>query len=325
VLPPSGTAPVITVAPVLAGPVSIGATIDVTAATVTGDPTPTVVYTLRRDGVAVAGLTDVSFATLAAHVYIAADIGPSLTVRVDASNSEGVADDVSNAIVFDDATFFPATAIAVSTAGISLVSGDVDEWAATLGGVSCTLTAPGAAHRPDYSATGGVGSRPRVDCGTSDRMNGSLTKGSDFTTYEWGIVARQTAPTATGARAITYTTATSVARFGIAESNVGDYRVFVAGGANVDPAIDPSVAMAHWSGDAASGTINARLNGTVEATASATVTTRPDGEEVALGALPSGVNPAAFQCQGWYCGPVLTSDQRLHLRALLTYHTGVAA
>lgn len=95
----AGEAPVITVAPVLGSGLRVGDLIDVTAATVTGDPAPTVVYTLRRNGTPVAGLTDVDFATLAAHQYVDADEGVDLTVRADASN--GVlpdADAVSNTV-----------------------------------------------------------------------------------------------------------------------------------------------------------------------------------------------------------------------------------
>jgi hypothetical protein len=168
----SGTAPVITVAPVLAGPVSIGATIDVTAATVTGDPTPTVVYTLRRDGVAVAGLTDVAFATLAAHVYVAADIGPSLTVRVDATNSEGADDAVSNAIAYLPYTQPAWSECWDADAGVTIVGSDVDEWIGRLH--SGDLDAVTSSNRPEFLASL-IGGEPTIRFnGSSDYLFGTL-------------------------------------------------------------------------------------------------------------------------------------------------------
>lgn len=275
-------------------------------------------YTLRRDGVPVAGFVSVTAATIATYTIVEADIGPGLTVFDENSGLE------SNPVRFDDAAYFPGTTIGVSTQGVGLAGSDVQTWSGTLGGVPVTLAADAPTNRPAYDGSGGVGGRPRITFdGIDDCLHGILTKGSAWDDYEWGVVKHQTAATAAGATTLAYTAGT-VARFRLTEQSSGNYRVTVAGGANVEPGI-ASTAMQHWSGDAAvGGTINARLAGNVEATTSSTVTSRPDGNSLSLGAVIN-VAPAAFHCQAWYCGPLLTATQRTHLRALLAYHTGVAA
>lgn len=307
--------------PILMGPVEIGQS--PTLISRNGDP-GTWEYTLYRDGSPIAGMENVTAAVLGTYTFVEADIGPRLWAVQTSGDGAGTNAAASNRIVFDDAAFFPDTAIGVSTAGIGLISGDVQTWSGTLGGVPVTLAADEPTNRPAFDATGGVGGRPQVTFdGIDDCLHGILTKGSAWNDYEWGVIKFQTAPTAAGATTIAYTAGT-VARFRLTERSDGTYRVTVAGGANVEPVI-ASTAMQHWSGDAASGgTINARLNGTVEATTASTVTSRPDGNSLSLGAVVN-VAPAAFHCQAWYCGPLLTATQRTHLRALLSYHTGVAA
>lgn len=226
----------------------------------------------------------------------------------------------------ESAAMLPNTAIGVSVSGLTLADGDttVDSWEALYGGISTTLSAPNPTNRPAYSAAGGTGGRPIVQFDGLDNVLRviAFTKGSAFDDYEYGVVARQTADGDTGDRVIVYSKGLT-SRFQINEKTIG-WRVSVAGGANVEPATDPSLAIIHFSGDAhTDGTINCRVGGTVVATASSTVTSRPDGETLSIGALPGGSVAGAFEVQAWYCGPALTEDQRTYLRALLTHYTGV--
>lgn len=315
--------PVNTNPPVLVGDVLIGESFAITPGTWTGSPSLT--YSLLRDGAPIIGLVDVSKETIEAYEFLALDIGPQLILRESDSVSSTYAD--SDPVIYDDATHLPNTAIGVSTQGITPADGDttVQAWAAALGGISCTLVADAATNRPAYSATGGAGSRPLVAFdGVDNVLKGAITKGAAFATYELGIVAKQLASGAAGDIAIGYYVPLTMV-FSVQEQTGGKYRMTVVGGANVSTTTDPQTAMIHASGDAASGTINARINGTVEGTSSGTVTSRADGNTLCLGGNFSNAAASQFECQAWHCGPSLTADQRTHLRALLTYHTGVSA
>ena len=318
--------PSVLVAPVASGTVEIGQTLSTTDGSWTNSPT-SYSYQWQRDGV------DISGETSATYTVVAADIGPGtagigtgITCLVTANNAAGASSpSASNALVFAHATYLADTAIGISTAGVTLVGSDVDEWASSLGGISVTLTAPSASQRPAYSATGGPGSRPLITGdGTDDVLTGTLTKGSAFDDYEWGGVARLVAHVSAGDRWVAYGVG-SVSRFHISERAGGTYRITVSGGANVEPLLDSTTALLHWSGDATPSTINARRTGVVEATASATVTSRSDGETLSVFADGAGTNASNSELMAFYCGPILTSDQRTHLRALLTYHTGVTS
>lgn len=326
--------PVNTAPPVVSGTIEIGEVLSCTTGSWTNSPT-SYAYQWQRDGV------DIGGATASTHTVVDEDIGPGtggvgtgVRCVVTPTNGSGSGTPAaSNALAFNHAAYLPNTAIGVSTAGLTLADSDttVDSWAATLGGVSATLTAPTSGQRPAYSASGGPGSRPLVTGdGSNDALMGTLTKGSAWDSYEWGAVCRLVSAGSAGERVVcygvgaTWWSSGAVSRFHLNERNAGTYRVTVSGGANVEPLLDSSSALLHWSADASSGTINARRGGTVEATASATVTSRPDGETLSLFADGAGGSNSNSAMLAWYCGPVLTADQRTHLRALLTYHTGVA-
>lgn len=325
-------APTITVAPVLSWTIGVGTSPSVTAPTYTGSP-GTITYTLKRDGVNVAGVVDVSEATLEAYVTDtsadgACDIGPSMTVVATVTNAAGSDSDTSNAEVYDDAARLPETAIGVSTAGLTLADGDttVDDWAATLGGISTSPDAPASTNRPAYSATGGTGSRPLVTFdGTDNVLDDAITKGSAWADYEYGIVGSRVAFGTAGDRWLAYMSSATTLRFGLADNNALTFRNSISGGVNLTSASDPDGVVAHYSGDAASGgTVNVRVGGAVDATTSSTVTSRADGDQIRLGGNGDGTNAGNIAIQAWYMGPLLTADQRTELRALLSYHTGVS-
>lgn len=287
--------------------------------TLTASATDTTSYEWRRDGVAIPS------ATASTYVVTADDIGPEITCV--ATGPGGSTE--SNALVYDDAAHLPATAIGVSTAGLTLADSDttVQSWAATLGGLAAALSAPTASQRPAHSATGGTGSRPLVTWdGTDDALSGTLTKGAAWDDYEFGVVGRQTSIGAANDRVMAYGTG-GTPEFGINEAGTsGDWRVGVAGGVSaVLFTTDNATTFGHYSGDSVGGTQSARFGGTVENSSATTTPSKTDGQTLALGARPGAdAQFGALELQAWYCGPALTSDQRTHLRALLTYHTGVS-
>jgi hypothetical protein len=106
----AGIAPSNDVAPSIAGDTGLGDTLTVTAGTWSGVPAPTLAYQWLRGGVEIAGETGTTY------VITLADSGASITVRETATNSEGSAFEVSNAITADTFTA-PVNAVAPSISG----------------------------------------------------------------------------------------------------------------------------------------------------------------------------------------------------------------
>ena len=84
--------------------------------------------------------------------------------------------------------------------------------------------------------------------------------------------------------------------------------------------------MAHFSGDGtAGGALNVRVAGMIEATNSSVGAAEAGDQSLDVGARTVlGANPANARFMAAYFGHGLSADQRTHLRALLTYHTGVS-
>ena len=330
-----GAAPTITVAPVLAWTVEIGNSPTLTDPVYTGDA-GTITWTLYRDGVADGTIAGVSKATAEAYVAVAADIGPNLHFGATVTNGTGSDSDVTNTVVFDDAAYLPDTAIwANPVAGHGITTADAgstgDSWQSGWGGVSCLLEAPASTHRPAY-ATDGVGGRPTLTFdGVDDFLRGTFTKGSAFADHEIGVVGERIAFGTLGDIWLGYWRPNSP-RFYINDQDAPRWRFTSGGAANVTPSstYDPDGVLAHYSGDGVTGTISARVAGVAVATASASPVSVEDGQRVIMGAAqtsevgPYGTVAANVKIHGAHCGPALTSDQRTHLRALLTYLTGVA-
>lgn len=321
---PTPTPPTITVAPVLAWTVEIGQSPTLTDPVYTGDP-GTITWTLYRDGIADGTIAGVSKATAEAYTAVAADIGPDLHFEALVTNGAGADSDVTNTVVFNDATYLADTAIGVSTAGLTLADSDttVDAWASSLGGVSATLSAAAVVNRPAYSATGGAGSRPLVTGdGVQSLLTGTVTKGSAFASIEMGLVGARSGSPALSARYLTYIAGTS----GIRGNSTDTFRGQWQGGSTA-ASTSSAAANAHTSVDCNSGagaTLSIRVAGTAEGTAAYSVSAQADGGTLYLfGDVTT--NLGAYAAQAWYLGPQLTADQRTHLRALLTYHTGIAS
>jgi hypothetical protein len=94
----AGIAPSNDVAPAIAGDTGLGDTLTATAGTWSGVPAPSLSYQWLRGGVEIAGETGTTY------VITLADSGASITVRETATNSEGSAFEVSNAITADTFT-----------------------------------------------------------------------------------------------------------------------------------------------------------------------------------------------------------------------------
>lgn len=330
-----GTAPTITTPPAVSWDIEIGSGPLLDDPVYTGD-TGTITWTLYRDGVADGTIVGVSKATAETYTAVAADIGPTIHFQATVTNGSGSDSDVTNTTVFDDAAYLPDTAIwanPVSGHGITTADGGTtaDSWASGWGGVACTLAAPAATHRPAY-ATDGVGSRPTLTFdGIDNFLRGTFTKGSAFSDHEIGIVGERVSFGTLGDIWFGYWRANSP-RFYINDQDASRWRFTSAGAANVTPSstYDPDGIVAHYSGDGVTGTISARVAGAAVATAAGSPTSVEDGQRVIMGASqtsevgPYGTVAAHVKVHAAHCGPALSADQRTHLRALLTYLTGVA-
>lgn len=330
-----GTAPTITTPPAVSWDIEIGSGPLLDDPVYTGDA-GTITWTLYRDGVADGTIVGVSKATAEAYTAVAADIGPTIHFEATVTNGSGSDSDVTNTTVFDDAAYLPDTAIwanPVSGHGITTADGGTtgDSWASGWGGVACTLAAPATTHRPAY-ATDGVGSRPTLTFdGIDNFLRGTFTKGSAFDNHEIGIVGERVSFGTLGDIWFGYWRANSP-RFYINDQDASRWRFTSAGAANVTPSstYDPDGIVAHYSGDGVTGTISARVAGAAVATAAGSPTSVEDGQRVIMGASqtsevgPYGTVAAHVKLHAAHIGPALTADQRTHLRALLTYLTGVA-
>jgi len=103
------SAPVSTSAPTLSSPgIYIGGSLSFEPGTWAGTSPITLSYTVRRDGVAIAGLTGLTQAQMAsaleAYGLVAADIGPDLTIQETATNAHGSASSVSNSLSYNPHT-----------------------------------------------------------------------------------------------------------------------------------------------------------------------------------------------------------------------------
>lgn len=323
--PGSGVAPTITVAPVLTWTVAHGSSPTITPPTYTGDPATITYDLIRLPSTTV--LSGVDLAT--AQAYVAdrdTDLGPDWELDATVTNGSGSDSATSNTVTWDRSSL----PIAGGHSGAGLVLADsgttVDAWASSFGSVSATLTAPTASQRFAYSATAGVGSRPAATSdGVDDVLSGTITKGSGWTDFEIGFVGIQLGAETAADRFIEYEGAAALIRLE-SRGATGGARL-ITGGTGGATSIATSLVTtttAHWSGDGDGANQNVRYNGTAEDTDASTAT-YVDGGTLCVGARASGSNPVNVRYQAWYGGDQLTSDQRLDLRALLTYLTGVSS
>lgn len=318
--------------PLLTGPVEIG--LSPTLVSRNGDP-GTWEYTLYRDGSPIAGMENVIAAVLGTYTFVEADIGPRLWVVQTSGDGAGTNAAASNRIQFDSAVYLPNTAIwanPLSGNGITETGGEVTAWQSRWGGVSCLLQPPAATHRPAYATDGVSGRATLTFDGVDDFLRGAFTKGSAFDDHEFGVVGERISFAALGNQWFGYWVPNSV-MFSLNDQDASRFRFTSTGAASVTPSAtyNPTGVLAHYSADATTGTLNARVGGVVAATAAASPISRADGNTVIMGASqtatvgPWGTVPANVKIHAAYMGPYLTANQRLHVRALLTYLTGVAA
>lgn len=316
--------PVLLVNPSIEGTILIGNTLDIVPGNWSG--TPSLTYTLNRDGVAVGGLTDVSFNTLNTYVLTTTDIGPALTVTEfdSVSSTSGT----TNSVTYAHATHLSQSAIGVSTLGTTVLNSTTGSgWAGTLGGLTCSLTQSATASCPQYSATGGTNGLPIfIFDGVNDVLKAQIqSKGSSYTDFEFGIVGYRIANVANAGCWIIYESLVgSSYLYGIRDLSNTQWRASDTS-LTVTATSDPDSVYAHYSADAISGSWAIRKNGTAEATALHAFQTNAATEVVALGGRSGASQYANIAVQAWYFGSRLSTTQRDHLRALLTYYTGISS
>lgn len=165
-----GHAPVNVTPAVFAATVLIGNTSTITPGTWSGSPPPTLTYTLRRDGVAVGGATNLSHAAAEAYAFVAADIYPSLTWLETATNPSGAPSAASNAQAYSVVGSL-APAAWFRTDLVTVVSSAASAWPDQSGN-GRDLTQGTAGLRPAYGAASGAGGTPGLAFdGTDDVMN----------------------------------------------------------------------------------------------------------------------------------------------------------
>lgn len=231
----------------------------------------------------------------------------------------------------ESARILPLTAVWLSRFGITSADGGttVQSWASSRGGIACTLDAALSVNRPAYLPTGGPEGVPLLSfdgaAASCDVLRGTLTKGSAWASYELGIVGSRVAFSTLGDTWLGYSDPVT-SRFNLQDQDAGRWRWSVLAGANVvSVGDDPDGVLGHRSGDAEAGTMNARLAGAVIATAAGTVTSRADGGVLYLGGLDNGTIGAQVDVVAAHAGPALSADQRIYLRALLTFFARAAA
>lgn len=325
------TAPANTVAPVISSDgsvIGVGETLTSTNGTWTGSPAPTYTYQWQRGNTFGGGgaWANIGAATASTYAVVSADVGFSLKCVVTATNAAGSAAASSNTLLYLHATDLAGVAVWVSQTGVTQAAGTASAWASAYGSISCTLTAPAGTNEPAYNATGGVGSRPLLTFdGTDNVLQGTFTKGSQFTDCECGVVGSRGAFGTAGDRWLGYTVSGS-AYWNINDRSTAKFRFTVTGaGGAPESTTDPDAVNGHYSGDmAAGGTLNVRTAGAVEATFAGAWTNRADGGIVAIGAAPDGTVAANIALQAAYHGPLLTAGQRTNIRALLGNATGIS-
>lgn len=333
IIPPTITAPA-----VLTWDVTIGSSPTVTPPTYTGSPS-TITYTLRRDGVGVAGLEDVDLATIEAHVgegvsgTDARDIGPDIDLAFEVTNSAGSDSGTSNVVVFDDATHLANVAMYMLTEGVTTADGGttVDAIAQSYGGWNPgAFSATGSGVRPAYEATGGVGGRPRMvtDGAVDYLLRTAMTKGSAWVGHDFGAVCSISADGANGDYLLAIGSAVGERRrlneLGSNMRSQADDETGTPVGPTSTTTYTPlQLRSGDWS--ASGATLNWRQNRVVETSVANANDQWADAANASVGASVAGGQPAAWNVHGFYfCYDLLTSAQRLHLGSLFTYHTGVA-
>jgi hypothetical protein len=322
--------------PVLSGPVEIGLSPVVTPGVWTGG-SQRLRYSLIRSPGSVEVLAGVTQAAIEAYVYTDADIGPTLQLSEWPEHQIGFAVP-SNQVVFDDAGYLDSVSIVhtgqpgdTSGAGLTLADANttVDQWAATYGGdpVGLVLAAPAATNRPVWTAAGGAGGRGILEFDGSDNVlrDAAVTKGSVWTEVELGYVGHVVASGSGVDVVIGYSTLMRIesgAASGVAQATTGG-----TGGATSTYTTSEGTTDRHWSFDWVMGTPqqNVRVAGVVEDTDGGSTASKTDGLYVSVGATDAGGAASRVNVQAGYISTrKLTADERLHLRALLSFLTGVA-
>lgn len=148
--PPSGSAPVNTVAPVVSGTVVVGQTLSTTNGTWSNSPT-SYTYQWRRGGANIGGATSSTYTVVSADCAVT-----TIDCVVTATNGSGSTSQASsNALSFNPGTMLTGVwgAWEADNPGNSIIGGAYDTWA-DLSSYGNTLSAPASGNRPTYEANG---------------------------------------------------------------------------------------------------------------------------------------------------------------------------
>lgn len=314
--------PVNTIAPSLTGAIHIGDSPLVTAGTWAGSPVLT--YTYKRDGIAVGGLTGVSLATVNAHVYVAADIGPAITVDEIPDGITGSAVP-TNAVAWDDVqTANDEGARAVWDAAYVTLSGSDIATVTDRSGHNNGLSV-GTGTAPLYVASdAGFNNEPAIqaDGGTEWLRNTAFDFGASVTSLGMYLVWRVDTPTtndlwcAYGTSVLFRQAAGPTAQLAIAGS----------GGATSTGTT--TLSGAHLVGGdvvLVSGNVRVLIDGAVEDTDANTRAALSDDSALAVFARTDGTNTAAASmAYGVVLNSPASSDYLAELHAYCQYRFGVA-
>lgn len=301
-------------ASVLSGTVLIGNTLTVTPGT--WSRSTSLLYSLLRDNVPI--LRKVTKAEIEAYPLAFQDIGPPLILATHSLSGGGY--ELSSPLYYDDVSHLPTAAIWDSKEGVTQ-AGTVSAWASSYGGLSVTLTAAGVPNQPLYDATGGIGGRPLITFdGTDDALEGTITKGSAWNDYEQGWVGKRAAFDTISDPIFGFLNAGTY-RWSFSDRTTTTVRFNVNGGINQDYTITNGATI-HLGGRSVGGTQTLEVDGTLVTSGAGATTSRADPGTVRMGST-TACPLVSFQAA--YMSTNLTSDQRLHLRALLSYLTGHAS
>lgn len=287
------------------------------------------VYSLYRDNVSIKGYDKVSKSTIESYQYSSIDIGPDISVK-EFSLIGGMSAS-SGPIEFPHATYLSESAIWVSSMGLTTeVSGGVvvaKSWQSSFGGLSVTLSSSDINRQP-LVMTGVLGNpAPQlIFDGVDDEMHGTITKGSTWNAGEWAIVGSRVLFGTLGDVIIGHATAAGGLRYALRDRTANS----LYNGSGVGTYIgttDPDNRTERWWGQRDATTTYAAIGyrDTTDVSSNvASINAYADGEDVIVGGLQDGTTATNIRVQAIDTNSLLTSDQRLHLRALLSYWTGVA-
>lgn len=222
----------------------------------------------------------------------------------------------------ESAVILPKSAIWISQQGVTAGTG-VSSWASYLGGLACTMVQATVGRQPAYSASGGVGGRPLITTdGVDDFIEGPINKGDAWNNIEMGVAGRRVAFGTAGDTWILHHQSGSFVA-GVRDASATAHQMTTST-TSANGTSDPDGNNAMWAGSCVTNSVVAWKNGVAEGT-TASGSFGPDGNPrtVCVGGRVVTAAYSNIAIQAAFTGELLTTEQRLYLRALLTFYTGI--